>query len=118
MLNQQAVIEQVKSLSNEILQNGVSLCKVILFGSFAKNTKHLYSDIDVCLVADNFIGLAFIDMEKFIKILIKKEYNLIQIKTYSTLEYLESNPFIDEINKTGITVFDTLPEPALQRMHS
>lgn len=118
MLTQQAVIEKVKCLSKEILQNVVSLRKVILFGSFAKNTQHPHSDVDICLVADDFIGLAFIDMDKFIKIITKKEYSLIQIKTYSTTEYLEGNPFIDEINKTGIVVFDALHQLEPQRTYS
>ena len=84
------------------MRTGLKLKKVILFGSFARNQQHELSDIDVALVADEFIGVGFKDMDLFIDVL--KNYVVIQTKTYQTKEFEEGDPFIDEIKKTGIEI--------------
>jgi tRNA nucleotidyltransferase (CCA-adding enzyme) len=104
MLTQDAAIETVKNYANEIISSGVSLRKVILFGSFAKGTQHEWSDIDVALVADEFSGFTFDDKNKFSRIGIKVPYIRIQSKTYPTRYFLHGDPFIDEIKRTGIEV--------------
>lgn len=115
MLTQQAVIQTVNQFSIELLKTGLNLRKVLLFGSFAKNCPHEHSDIDLCLVADEFTGAGFVDFERFRLVMRNKEFHRIQYKTYSTEDYLEGDPFIDyEINRTGIVLFDNLTEqPAL-----
>jgi tRNA nucleotidyltransferase (CCA-adding enzyme) len=104
MLTQDAAIETVKNYANEIISSGVSLRKVILFGSFAKGTQHEWSDIDVALVADEFSGFTFADKNRFSRIGIKAPYIRIQSKTYPTHYFLHGDPFIDEIKRTGIEV--------------
>jgi hypothetical protein len=56
------------------------------------------------LVADDFIGVSFIDKDKFPYIGIKYPYYLIETKTYPTDYFLESDAFIEEIKKTGIEI--------------
>ena len=104
MLTQNAAIDIVKNYAREIQKAGVNLRKVILFGSFANGTQHEWSDIDVALVADDFIGVSFIDKDKFPYIGIKYPYYLIETKTYPTDYFEESDPFIEEIKKTGIEI--------------
>jgi len=104
MLTQNAVIDIVRNYTHEIQNAGVKLKKVILYGSFAKGTQHEWSDIDVALVADEFIGFSFIDKDKFPSIGIKKPYSRIETKTYNTNYFNESDPFIEEIKKTGIEI--------------
>ncbi|MDR0792390.1 MAG: nucleotidyltransferase domain-containing protein [Chitinophagaceae bacterium] len=104
MLTQNAVIETVKNYAKEINEKGVHLRKVILFGSFAKGTQHEWSDIDVALVADNFSGVGFLDRQFFSGIGIKEAYIGIEPVTYPTDYFQESDPFIEEIKKTGIEI--------------
>ena len=75
---------------------------VILFGSYAKNTQHEFSDIDLALAADEFTGVGFIDIKLFVKIL--KNFINIQPRTYSTEDFYKGDPFIEEIKKTGIEI--------------
>ena len=103
MLTQNAVIEIVRSYAREIQNSGVNLRKVILYGSFAKGTQHEWSDIDVALIADEFEGLPT-DHKYFSRIGIKKPYYRIESNTYPTDYFLESDPFIEEIKKTGIEI--------------
>jgi predicted nucleotidyltransferase len=102
MVTQQFAIKTVKSFATDLNQSGLHLKKVILFGSYASGKQHEHSDIDVALVADEFTGVGFIDIKMFVKSL--KNYILIQPKTFSTDYFKQSDPFIDEILKSGIEI--------------
>ena len=104
MLTQNAVIKKVRNYAKEINNSGVNLRKVILFGSYAKGTQHEWSDIDVALVADDFTGVGILDTPRFSRIGIKKPYIGIEPRTYPTDYFIESDPFIEEIKKTGIEI--------------
>ena len=104
MLTKNGAIKTVKNYAKEINKNGVTLRKVILFGSFAKGTQHKWSDIDVALVDYDFSGVGILDTPRFSRIGIKKPYIRIEPKTYPTDYFLESDPFIEEIKKTGIEI--------------
>jgi len=58
----------------------------------------------VALVADDFTGVGFLDRQRFSSIGIKKPYMMIEPITYPTDYFEESDPFIEEIKKTGITI--------------
>jgi len=104
MLTKNGAIKTVRNYAKEINKNGVNLRKVILFGSFAKGTQHEWSDIDVALVADDFSGVGILDTPRFSHIGIKTPYIRIEPKTYPTDYFEESDPFIEEIKKTGIEI--------------
>jgi predicted nucleotidyltransferase len=104
MLTRNDVINTVRNYAKEINQAGVNLRKVILFGSFAKGTQHEWSDIDVVLVADDFTGVGFLDRQLFSGIGIKNAYIGIEPLTFPTDYFQESDPFIEEIKKTGIEI--------------
>jgi predicted nucleotidyltransferase len=103
MLTQDNAINTVKNYTREIESFGVHLRKVFLFGSFAKGTQHEWSDIDVALVADEFEGLPQ-DMRLFSRVGGQKRYVRIEALTYSTDYFLQSDPLIEEIKKTGILI--------------
>lgn len=102
MVTKEAAIKSVESFAKDVKKLGLDLKKVILFGSFAKNLQHEYSDIDVALVADEFISVGFKDINLFVDVLIN--YIRIQPKTYSTEDFEEGDPFIEEIKKDGIEI--------------
>ena len=104
MLTQNAAINTVRDYVYEICNSGVNIRKAILFGSFAKETQHEWSDIDVALVADEFTGVGFFDKQLFQHIGIKKPYIRIEAKTYPTDYFQESDPLIEEIKNTGIEI--------------
>jgi len=102
MVTKQAAIKSVESFAKEIKDSGLNLKRVILFGSFANDRQNEYSDIDVALVADEFIGVGFKDIKLFDDVLIN--YIQIQPKTYPTDYFRKGDPFIDEIKKYGIEI--------------
>ena len=104
MLNRETAIEKVRSVSKELLFNGIRLDKVILFGSYSVNQQNEHSDIDVALVSDMFSGFGFEDRKLFSRVNIKREYIDIETKTYSKEYFERSDPFIEEIKRTGIDI--------------
>jgi predicted nucleotidyltransferase len=104
MAVKQSIIGLVKQFAKDVRDEGVNLRHVYLFGSFAKNKQRRYSDIDVALVADEFEGFAFEDMDLFIKAKIKKNYSRIQVQTFPTDYFKKGDAFINEIKRTGVEI--------------
>jgi hypothetical protein len=107
LLDREAAINRSKEFINELLSLQLNLRKAILFGSFVRNQQKEWSDIDIALIADEFIGFGFEDRKYFAKIIIRKPYSMIQTKTYPTAYFEKGDPFIDEIVKTGIVIYQS-----------
>ena len=104
MVGQEAAINTVKRFAEAVRKQGVDLKAVILFGSYARGEQREWSDIDVALVADEFIGVGFEDIKRFIDVTIQKPYLFIESHTFNTSEFYEGNPFIAKIRRTGIVI--------------
>lgn len=104
MVEQQTAINTVKRFAEEVKKQGVQLRAVFLFGSYARGEQREWSDIDVALVADEFIGVGFEDIKRFVDVTIQKPYLLIETHTFNTSEFEKGNPFVDEIRRTGIPI--------------
>lgn len=104
MVRKQPVIEHVRQFAQEVEKQGVQLRHVILFGSYARGEQREHSDVDVALVADDFTGVSFEDVKKFIDVTIQKPYVLFEFHTFNTSDFKEGNPFAEEIKRTGIRV--------------
>jgi predicted nucleotidyltransferase len=102
MVTQQAAIETVKQFAVELKNGGINIKRIILYGSYAKGLQKQHSDIDVAIVADEFKGVGFIDLNLFLSTM--RKYYTIQPKTYSTSYFAQGDPFIDTIKKEGIDI--------------
>lgn len=98
-----AVINEIKDFAYQVSSCGINLKRVILYGSYAGNKQTPYSDIDVALVADEFLGVPSEDVKLFLKAL--RNHYIIQPQTYNTKDFnTRKDPFVEEILKTGIEV--------------
>jgi predicted nucleotidyltransferase len=105
MLTQKAVISTIKKIADDIRLSGIHLNRVILYGSYAKNKQHDWSDIDVAFVADEFTSIGFEDVGLFAAQLIKYPQLDIQPRTYNTKDFsIDRDPFVEEILNTGIEI--------------
>src|ERR1700691_4565008 len=105
MLTQRTVIKNLEKLAGEMILSGIHLRKVILYGSYAKNQQHKWSDIDVAFVADEFSGIGFEDVKLFVRSLVNRPTLDIQPHTYNTKDFdVDKDPFVEEILKTGIEI--------------
>lgn len=102
MVTRDAAISEAQSFINECKRNGLSFKKVLLFGSYAEDKAHEWSDIDLLMISDQFTGNIFHDLKLFSKINIK--YPQIEAHPYSYKHFIEGNDFINEISKTGSVI--------------
>jgi predicted nucleotidyltransferase len=108
MVTQSTALNLAKEYIREIKGLGVNIHKAFLFGSFAKNKQHEWSDIDVALIADDFIGITALDKNRFRTLHIIPKFMSIEAHTFPTKRLKESDPFIEEIKKTGIEIQDDI----------
>lgn len=106
MFTQKSVISYLKQFADEMLTSGFHLKKMVLYGSYSRNQQHKWSDIDVAIVADEFMGIGYEDVLLFSRHLSKfPKLNSIQPRTYNTNDFTPAkDPFVEEILKTGIEI--------------
>ncbi|HET9504730.1 MAG TPA: nucleotidyltransferase domain-containing protein [Hymenobacter sp.] len=107
MVTQQTALIEVNQFASELRQLAIPLRQVILFGSFARNEQHEWSDIDVALIADSFTGFRAEDIQPFVRSLAR--HIDIEPHTFSPEQFTDWNPFVQEIKRTGIVVGEWEP---------
>ena len=95
--------EIVNKFVLEAKKDNITISQAVLFGSYAKGTNHEYSDIDVAVVSDDFIGIRIHDNIKLINAALKASIDL-ETHPYRPEDFNESNPFVKEILETGIRI--------------
>lgn len=104
MVTQSTAVKIARDYIHELQALGIGIKKAILFGSFAQNRQHEWSDIDLALFADNFVGLASLDKEPFRRLHILPKYMVIEAHTFPTQRFESNDPFVEEIKKSGIEI--------------
>lgn len=96
---------EIKTIINNYLQalkgNNIPLQTAILFGSYATGNYHKWSDIDIALVSNIFVGNRMDDKDKIRHITLSVS-SAIEVIPFSPADFNLQNPFVKEILKTGI----------------
>ena len=82
-------------------RNNIPIKEAILFGSYARGNYQEWSDIDIALVSDVFVGNRIDDKDKIRKITLSISSEL-EVIPFSPHDFNLQNPFVKEILKTGI----------------
>lgn len=98
-----SAINIVKQYLVELAKYNIRIKTAVLFGSYAHGTNNKWSDIDVALVSDDFVGIGALDAPKIARPTLNTDYRIAPI-TYKPEDFDESNLFVKEILKTGIRV--------------
>jgi predicted nucleotidyltransferase len=77
-------------------KKGINVCEIYLFGSYAKGIFSEWSDIDVAILTDKFIGDSF-----DFRFLLMKIARDIEHHPFPVDEFNEDNPAAAEILRTG-----------------
>ena len=102
MLTRKNIIDEVKIFLTDLEKLGFPVGKAILFGSIAKGKIHQYSDIDLAVWSSNFTNNYFENIEKTVSL--KRTHKNIELHPFSMQQDKNNNPFIEEIENTGIIV--------------
>jgi predicted nucleotidyltransferase len=93
---------KIENLLADLKLIGYQPTRAILFGSVAKGTAHNLSDVDVAIWDEKFTGCLPEDYEQIAKVL--RNHSRVEVHTFHASETKEDNPFIGEIEKTGIEI--------------
>ncbi|PIQ72250.1 hypothetical protein COV86_04010, partial [Candidatus Roizmanbacteria bacterium CG11_big_fil_rev_8_21_14_0_20_35_14] len=54
ILKKQGILNEIENYIKVLIKNKINPEKIILYGSFAKEKAHQYSDIDIAVISDQF----------------------------------------------------------------
>lgn len=98
--NKRMIIDSIKRYVRELRNSNIKVVSAYLFGSYATGTANEWSDIDVALLTNRFIGDAFDFKFLLMQIARKINYN-IEPHPFLVSDFKKSNPFAVEIIETG-----------------
>ena len=84
-------------------RGNIPIKEAILFGSYARGSYQEWSDIDIALVSDIFIGDRIIDKDK-IRTITLSVSSQIEVIPFSPHDFKSQDPLVKEILRTGIKV--------------
>jgi len=96
-----------------VQKSGIHLKGAYLFGSYAKGTAHLDSDIDVALISPDFSGWVD-DIEKIRAAILEKDPRIESVR-FRPDTFSDENPLAWEVKTTGISLIPNGKRHAVKR---
>jgi predicted nucleotidyltransferase len=101
-------LKTMLSALREELVRSLSVKEIILFGSYATGRQTEESDVDVAVVADEFVGIRYCDrntLHQIIKENLLRRYADIELHPFKTDDFTQDDPFVQEILRTGKRIY-------------
>lgn len=92
-----------------VAKQNTHLEKAYLFGSYAKLTNSIDSDIDIALIIDDLNDDEKFDLQVQLMLLASNFDMRIEPHPISRKDFNSGNPFVDEIKRTGIEIEPQTP---------
>lgn len=102
MVRRKDIESEINGYLKALSDFGFPFQKAILFGSYAKGNPHEYSDIDLAVWSAAFTDPYFTIIEKVAPL--RRTYKNIELHPFSIADNAENNPFIKEIENTGVEI--------------
>ncbi|MDL1893686.1 nucleotidyltransferase domain-containing protein [Sphingobacteriales bacterium CHB3] len=100
------VVEPAVHALREALDNaGITVDKIILFGSFAHGNETEASDIDLAVFSSAFTGIRFHDVSRIVDS-VEPINSRLEIHPFRPEDLSGCDPFASEILRTGIIIYD------------
>ena len=97
------IIRTINTLISELSKNDIPVEKAVLFGSYARGNFNSYSDIDLALISEKFIGNRFLDKELIRKYIVNVNTDISPVP-FRPDDFNENNLLAREILKEGIVI--------------
>ena len=104
IITSDAAIEIAKALAVRFRNEVDSNATIYLFGSTTKNLARPWSDIDVAIVSDKFIGFNNSADTPFYALLTYQICNALEIHTYNYRQWDNNIGMVAEIKQTGVEI--------------
>ena len=94
------VAEEARRYADEV-RGQLPVDKVYLFGSYAKGTADMLSDVDICFFLSDYEGRERVDLGIHLLRIARNYKAYFEPHVFETAELGRKNPFVDEIVRTG-----------------
>lgn len=108
ILTQQKIQNEIQSFIRLLRNEGISVSKILVFGSYAKGNAQPWSDIDLAVISPQFRHNLF-DQAVKLKALVSQIDPLIEPHPFSPQDFASKHPLIVEIKKYGKPLKITAP---------
>ena len=98
--SKKAVIRDIQRYISELAKNGISVQRVMLFGSWAKGSAVEESDVDIALISNSFSGDRFQDRRKIVPFR-RKINNRLEPIPFNPQSFETGGALVDEILRYG-----------------
>jgi predicted nucleotidyltransferase len=102
MVRRKDIEAEINGYLKALSEKGFPFEKAVLFGSYAKGNPNEYSDIDLAIWSPAFTDDYFTIIEKVAPL--RRTYKNIEIHPFNPEDNAENNPFIKEIENTGVFI--------------
>ena len=97
------IIDKLIKFVDLLELNNIKIEQAILFGSYAKGTQDRWSDIDIAVVSDNFIGDRYLDLNNLKKFIFSIDTDISPLP-FRKDDFNIENLFVKEIIQTGLKI--------------
>lgn len=104
-MDKKTVLEIINRFQKAIEVQGIKVNKLILFDSYARGTQHEWSDIDLIVISEDFVGKNFWQRIDILTKAICKVYEPIEGIPFSPEEWEMGNSFFVDYAKDGEVVY-------------
>ncbi|HEV2830794.1 MAG TPA: nucleotidyltransferase domain-containing protein [Hanamia sp.] len=102
MVRRKDIADEVNGYLKALCDIGFPFQKAIVFGSYVKGNPHEYSDIDLAVWSSYFPYDYFTIIEKVAPL--RRTFKNIELHPFCLEDNAENNPFIKEIENTGVAI--------------
>jgi predicted nucleotidyltransferase len=102
MVRRKDIETEINGYLKALSDIGFPFQKAIVFGSYVKGNPHQYSDIDIAVWSLYFKDAYFAIMEKVAPL--RRTFKNIELHPFCLQDNAENNPFIKEIENTGVVI--------------
>ena len=104
IITSDAAVKIVQTLSERFRNEVDSEATIYLFGSTVKNLAHPWSDIDVAIISDKFMGFNNSADTPFYAVLTYQICSALEIHTYNYGQWDTNSGIVAEIKQTGVEI--------------
>ncbi len=99
----------IKDLVSILIENKITVDKIILYGSYANGQAGKHSDIDIAVISPHFNGKKIIDIQGVLARTLSKYLAVVEPVGYSSEDYYsaEQRMMLSEIKRTGKVLYST-----------
>ena len=99
-----ADLEKARSFLEDLKKIGITIEALYLYGSRAKGTNSVDSDLDIAVISKDFSGDSIRDLKMIFPVL-KKADETIEVTRFRPEDFRDEHPLAWEIKQGGIRIF-------------